>query len=410
MPPRRWPARAASRARPARSRASRNRSTHGCQLLACSHSPWMKTTGRAHWSWCLPDEMRGLTARAASTQHRARPCRPRSSDGRSITRRSSTGYRESSRPTGLRSARGGTWTSICVWCATSSRSPTSCTSGGRPRGLLHQPTGAVQADPPAGGPPRRAAARTGQPSRVAHRPRRAVPRRRAPAAHARRADAAPARPDAVRIAHIHELAHQPSRRRRLHRGDARRTAGRARCSTARASSRPCSTTDSTSRCCGSRAAMVTAHPTGWSHTLLRLEPLRLIGRLGDAARPTASLYERPLEVFADAPGSGPVQHPRRLPEGLGGAHRHQHALARQPRRFSHCVTNLLRAEGSAFLLEFDSYAARYAGRGCRCTSRRSCSRTTPGRWPGATSCPSPTICRGSSTSRWDRQELGLVGR
>ena len=50
--------------------------------------------------------------------------------------------------------------------------------------------------------------------------------------------------------------------------------------------------------------MLAAHPTGWSHQLLRLEPLRLVGRPGDPSRPTVSLYERPVEVFADALGSG----------------------------------------------------------------------------------------------------------
>jgi DNA-binding transcriptional LysR family regulator len=50
------------------------------------------------------------------------------------------------------------------------------------------------------------------------------------------------------------------------------------------------------------AQMLADHPAGWHHRLLRLEPMHLIGRPGDPARATASLHERPIEVFADPPG------------------------------------------------------------------------------------------------------------
>ena len=50
--------------------------------------------------------------------------------------------------------------------------------------------------------------------------------------------------------------------------------------------------------------MLKEHPTGWRHCLLRLEPLVLVGGPGDERTGTASLYDRPLEVFGDPPESG----------------------------------------------------------------------------------------------------------
>src|SRR5580692_8657783 len=47
--------------------------------------------------------------------------------------------------------------------------------------------------------------------------------------------------------------------------------------------------------------MLQDHPKGWSHTLLRLEPMRLVGRPGDSPRSIASMFERPIEVLADPP-------------------------------------------------------------------------------------------------------------
>lgn len=52
------------------------------------------------------------------------------------------------------------------------------------------------------------------------------------------------------------------------------------------------------------APMLAERPTGWQHRRLRMEPMLLVGRPGEAERETASLYERPIEVFGDAPGSG----------------------------------------------------------------------------------------------------------
>lgn len=109
--------------------------------------------------------------------------------------------------------------------------------------------------------------------------------------------------------------------------------------------------------------MLLEHPSGWRHQLLRLEPFRLVGRNGDPPRPTASLYERPIEVFSDPTDSG-----------LYNAHGdYLSALEREAGltmnwlgtagAFSHCLARLARATGSAFVLEFDSYAQRYAEAG-----------------------------------------------
>ncbi|MGW4523660.1 LysR family transcriptional regulator [Amycolatopsis sp. NPDC004378] len=110
-------------------------------------------------------------------------------------------------------------------------------------------------------------------------------------------------------------------------------------------------------------ALRAEHPAGWHHELLRLEPFWLVGRPGDPRRPTASVHERPLEVFADAPGTA-----------LYNVHGHYLSSLEQhtglalrwlgnPGTFDHCHAALTRAPESAYLLEFDSYARRFAGHG-----------------------------------------------
>jgi DNA-binding transcriptional LysR family regulator len=109
--------------------------------------------------------------------------------------------------------------------------------------------------------------------------------------------------------------------------------------------------------------MLHDHPRGWAHTLLRLEPMRLVGRPGDSPRPTASMFERPIEVFGDLPESG-------LHEAYGNfltALEQSLGLSMRwlgiPGAFSHCLAVIERATMPAFLLEFDSYAVRYAAKG-----------------------------------------------
>lgn len=109
--------------------------------------------------------------------------------------------------------------------------------------------------------------------------------------------------------------------------------------------------------------LLAERPTGWHHRLLRLEPMRLVGRPGDPPRRSASLSERPVEVFGDAPGSGLYN---AHGEFLTAFERHTGITMRwlgTPGAFSHCLAALSRAEGSAFLFEFASYADRYAAAG-----------------------------------------------
>jgi hypothetical protein len=109
--------------------------------------------------------------------------------------------------------------------------------------------------------------------------------------------------------------------------------------------------------------MLVDRPSGWSHTLLRLEPMRLVGRPGDHPASQVSLHERPVDVFGDAPSSG-------LYNAYGNyltAFERQVGLTMRwlgtPGAFSHCYPAWLGTPGSRRLLEFDSYARRYAERG-----------------------------------------------
>ncbi|HEY3437357.1 MAG TPA: LysR family transcriptional regulator [Actinotalea sp.] len=106
--------------------------------------------------------------------------------------------------------------------------------------------------------------------------------------------------------------------------------------------------------------MLATHPTGWSHRLLRLEPIVLIGRPGDELKPTASLRERPLEVFSDPPESGSYNaygdFLTALENDLGITMR----WLGTPGAFSYCVAQLNQRVSQARSLEFLSYAERYA--------------------------------------------------
>ena len=109
--------------------------------------------------------------------------------------------------------------------------------------------------------------------------------------------------------------------------------------------------------------MLHEHPKGWSHTLLRLEPMRLVGRRGDSPRPNVSLFERPIEVLGDHPDSGMheayADFLTALERSLGLSMR----WLGTPGAFSHCLAVIERSTTQAFSLEFDSYAVRYAVEG-----------------------------------------------
>lgn len=108
------------------------------------------------------------------------------------------------------------------------------------------------------------------------------------------------------------------------------------------------------------APMLALHPSGWQYRLLRLEPMLLVGRPGDPPKDTASLHERPIEVFGDTPGSGLYN---AHGDYLTAFERHAALTMRwlgNPGTFGHCLAALRRAREAAYVLEFDSYAKRYA--------------------------------------------------
>jgi hypothetical protein len=109
--------------------------------------------------------------------------------------------------------------------------------------------------------------------------------------------------------------------------------------------------------------MVATYPTGWYFRRLRLEPMQLIGRPGDDPAESASLYDRPIEVFADLPEPGQYNAHGACMTAL---EEHTGLTLRwlgNPGTFNNCLAALRRAMNPARLLEFDSYARRYAEAG-----------------------------------------------
>ncbi len=111
------------------------------------------------------------------------------------------------------------------------------------------------------------------------------------------------------------------------------------------------------------STMLAEHPSGWMHRIIRYEPMRLVGRRSDPPRTTASLHERAVEVFGDSPATGynnaHTDYLRALQSELGVPLRWRG----NPSSFSHCLAAMARADDPAYLLEFDSYARRYADAG-----------------------------------------------
>jgi hypothetical protein len=110
-------------------------------------------------------------------------------------------------------------------------------------------------------------------------------------------------------------------------------------------------------------AMIDRHPVGWRHRALRFEPFWLVGRPGDPAAETASLHERPIEVFSDPFGSALFNaHGEYLAalEATTGVRFH---WLGNPGTFDQCLTRLVRSPEDTYLLEFESYAVRYRDAG-----------------------------------------------
>lgn len=106
-----------------------------------------------------------------------------------------------------------------------------------------------------------------------------------------------------------------------------------------------------------------AHPTGWRHRLLRLEPLVLVGPPHDVRARSAPLHERELHAFADPPVSGNYnahgQYLRALEESQGL----QMRWLGTPGAFSHCIAYVLRSRDPVRYLDFLSYAEKYVAAG-----------------------------------------------
>ncbi len=78
--------------------------------------------------------------------------------------------------------------------------------------------------------------------------------------------------------------------------------------------------------------MKVAHPTGWRHRLLRLEPLVLVGRHEEGHQGRVSFGDRPLHVFGDPPRLRNLQRARTVPDRPGATTRSHDAVARNTGR------------------------------------------------------------------------------
>ena len=109
--------------------------------------------------------------------------------------------------------------------------------------------------------------------------------------------------------------------------------------------------------------MLLDHPKGWSHTLLRLEPMRLVGRRGDTPRSTASMFERPIEVLGDPPDSGLHEAYADFLTRIGTILGVVDAMAWDTRGLQPLSRGHRTRNDGRVLPEFDSYAVRYAAEG-----------------------------------------------
>jgi DNA-binding transcriptional LysR family regulator len=109
--------------------------------------------------------------------------------------------------------------------------------------------------------------------------------------------------------------------------------------------------------------MLIAHPSGWRHRMLRLEPLVLVGPADDVPAASASFYERELHAFADPPVSGTYnahgQYLTALEERLALRMR----WLGTPGAFSHCIAHVTRTREPVRYLDFLSYAEMYVAAG-----------------------------------------------
>jgi DNA-binding transcriptional LysR family regulator len=106
-------------------------------------------------------------------------------------------------------------------------------------------------------------------------------------------------------------------------------------------------------------SMVAEHPHGWHHRPLRLEPFWLVGRPGGDVAETASLHDRPVEVFGDPLGSALFNAHGAYLRALEAHGDLDFRWLGNPGTFDQCLPRMRRAKDDAYLLEFESYALRY---------------------------------------------------
>ena len=106
--------------------------------------------------------------------------------------------------------------------------------------------------------------------------------------------------------------------------------------------------------------MVADRPAGWHYRLLRLEPLLLVGRPTDPHHETESFHDRPVTVFADAPGSGMYNVHGDYVSAFERDTGIRLRWLGNPGTFNNCLAAVMRSPEAAFLLDFASYTERYA--------------------------------------------------
>jgi DNA-binding transcriptional LysR family regulator len=118
--------------------------------------------------------------------------------------------------------------------------------------------------------------------------------------------------------------------------------------------------------------MLASHPQGWSHRLLRMEPMVIVGAAGEGDASSASLVDHPLAVFGDPVDSGTYnaygEYLTALEDELGITM----TWLGTPGAFSHCLARVRRADPPLRHLEFLSYGERYAAAGLPSRRPREC--------------------------------------
>lgn len=107
------------------------------------------------------------------------------------------------------------------------------------------------------------------------------------------------------------------------------------------------------------SSMTRQHPSGWHHRLLRLEPFWLVGEEGGPHASTASLFDRPVKVFADPSGSATFNAHGEYLAALEHRLDVEFEWLGNPGTFDHCLARMRRSRDPGRLLEFESYAFRY---------------------------------------------------